>query len=168
MSAVVLIVFILLVLIYAAVKKVNLYHSFSDGVREALKLIYSVFPYIATVCIAVAVFNASGLSRYLYTALEPVFSFFGIPKGLVELIIIRPLSGSGSLVVFEDVISKYGVDSASARAAAVIMGSSDTIFFIGALYYSKRKNKKSGAFFPIALFTSFVGVLISCLLIRVL
>lgn len=168
MSAIVLIVFILFVFVYAGVKRVNLYHSFSDGVKDALKLIYSIFPFIATICIAVSVFNASGLSKYLYDAIDPVLCFLGIPKGLSELIIIRPLSGSGSLVIFENIIAKYGVDSESARAAAVIMGSSDTIFYIGALYFSKRKNKKSGAFFPIALISSFVGVIVSCLLIKII
>lgn len=167
MSAVILISFILFVLIYAAVKKVNLYHSFSDGVREALKLIYSIFPYIATICIAVSLFNASGMAKYVYAVLDPVFNLLGIPNGLVELVIIRPLSGSGSLVIFEDIIKKYGVDSVTARTAAVVMGSSDTIFFIGALYYSKRKNKKTGAFFPIAIISSFIGVIISCLLIKI-
>ena len=94
------------------------------------------------------------------------FSLLGIPKELSELLILRPLSGSGSLVILQNIYDSYGVDSYPARVASVIMGSTDTIMYVVAVYFAGSKNKKSGFAIPIAVFVSVAATVLACLLCK--
>lgn len=161
-------VLLLITFLVAIIKKVKVYDSFVAGTREAIELVISLLPYLATIFIAIELMQASGLSKLLSDALAPVFGLFGIPKELCELLILRPLTGSGSIGMLEAIYSQYGVDSYVARCASVIVGSSDTILYIVAVYFSTSKDKRSGLAVPISLFATFVGAIVSCLLVRVL
>lgn len=119
-----------------AIKKVNVYDSFVAGVREAVGLTVSLIPYIAAVFMMMELMRQSGLSAYIGKALSPLFSLLGLPTELSELIILRPLTGSGSLAVLEDIFSRYGADSYISRTASVIMGSTDTVMYVAAVYFS--------------------------------
>ena len=114
------------------------------------------------------IFRASGLSVKLSELLAIPLSYIGIPKELCELLILRPLSGSGSLAVVEKIFSEYGVDSYVARSASVIMASNDTIFYIAAVYLSSCKDKSAGAAIAISLVSSLMGAICACLLCRVM
>jgi len=119
-----------------------------------------VFPYLVTIMVAVEVFRISGVSAVVADFLSPAMNFFGIPKELTELILIRPLSGAGSLAVLENIFITYGADSHIGRAASVVYGSSETIFYISAVYFSQTKVKKLGLAIPIALVSTFVGSIV--------
>ncbi|MCL2630205.1 MAG: spore maturation protein [Firmicutes bacterium] len=154
-------IFILITLIIAVIKKVNVFNSFAEGMKEAIKLTVNILPYLASVFILVELMRASGLSLMIGKAVAPALTFLGIPKELAELLILRPLSGSGSLVFLESLYSTYGVDSYPARVASVIMGATDTILYISAVYLSTSKEKRSGLAIPISLIASFVGVILA-------
>jgi spore maturation protein B len=153
-------------MIYGAYKRVGIYDCFTEGAKEALKLIFSVFPYIAAIYVSIQLFKASGLGAKLADFASPALALIGIPKELVELIIIRPLSGSGSLALLEEIYRTYGPDSYVARCASVIIGSSDTVFYIAAVYFSTTKVKKMRYAIPAALLSTFAGAVISCILCR--
>ena len=161
-------VLILLVLVVALVKKINVYEAFIYGTTEALKLCYKIFPYIAAVYIAVYLFRKSGLSAGLTSLLTPVMTFLKIPPELTELIIVKPISGNGSMALLQDIIETYGPDSYITRVASVIMGSSETVFYISAIYLSTVKVKKTGGAIAISLISTFFGVIAACLLCRVM
>lgn len=159
---------ILLTVLIAAFKKISVYDSFVTGAKEAVKLTLSVLPYVISVFVMCEIFSASGLSGRLADLLEKPFSFFGIPKEVIELVLIRPISGSGSIVFAEKLFTEYGVDSYVARCAAVISGCSDTVFYIVAVYLTKSEEKKTYGAVPIALFSTLVGNVFACLICRVL
>lgn len=166
MSAYIIPVLIIIMLIYGAIKRVGIYDCFTNGAKEALKLVFSIFPYIMAMYIGVQLFKASGIGASIAQFLSPVLLFIGIPEELMELIIIRPLSGSGSLALLEDIYKTYGADSYVARCASVIIGSSETVFYIAAVYFSTTKVKNLRYAIPVALIATFVGAIVSCLFCR--
>ncbi|MGI6702024.1 MAG: nucleoside recognition domain-containing protein [Christensenellales bacterium] len=168
MSAYILPVIILLLLIFGAVKRVGVYDCFTEGAKEAAKLVFSIFPYIAAIYVGVQLFKASGMGEKLADIMSPFLTLIGIPKELVELIIIRPLSGSGSIALLEDIFDAYGADSYVARCASVIIGSSDTVFYIAAVYFSTSKVKKLRYAIPVSLIATFIGAIVSCLFCRIM
>lgn len=154
--------------LYALFKKVKLYDCFTSGVKEAVPLALSLFPYLATILMLSALFEASGLSRYLTSLLSPVFRTLGIPPEISSLVLIKPFSGSGSTALLSELLSSYGADSYIGRCACVAYGSSETVFYISAVYFAGVKHKKLLLPTAIALFANFIGVVVGCLLCRVL
>lgn len=161
-------VIILLTLIFAAIKKASVYDSFIIGIRESFSLVISLLPYLASVFMLIEIFRASGLSQKLSDVLAVPMSWLGIPKELIELLILRPLSGSGSLAVVEKIFAEYGVDSYIARSASVIMASNDTILYISAVYLSTSEDKSAGAAIPISIVSSLFGAISACLLCKIM
>lgn len=166
MSAYIVPVLIILVFVFAFIKRVAVFDSFAEGAKDALKLIVSIFPYLAGIFVCVTLFRISGLADALTKLVTPFFKFIGIPPELTELIVIRPMSGSGSLALIESIYETYGADSYIARCASVIMGSSETIFYIAAIYFSTTNVKKLRYGIPVALLATIIGTIVSCLICR--
>ena len=97
--------------VYAAAKKVNVYETFVGGVKKAPPLILSVFPYIAAIMMLSTLFEKSGLSAALSEKTAPLFAAAGVPAELMELILVKPLSGSGATAVLSRVLAAHGTDS---------------------------------------------------------
>ena len=129
--------------VYSSIKIVRVYDAFCHGVKKALKTVYTIFPYIATVIMMTELFSASGLSDKLSQNLSPVFKLIGIPEEITPLVLIKPFSGSGSLSVLSELLAEYGADSYIGRCASVVFGSSETVFYVSAVYYSEAKIKKT-------------------------
>ena len=168
MSNYILPILFLLLFLYCIYKKINTYDHFVKGAKGAIKLVVEIFPFIASILIAVALLRVSGITSFLVKIISPVFKLLGIPPQLCELIILRPFTGSGSYGILESVFSTYGADSYISRCASVIMGCSETIFYVATIYISQTKVKKLLYAIPVALFCSFVGTIIACLLCRVI
>ena len=150
------------VLMYALVKKVDAYSSFVQGAKSAVPLIYSILPYIIAMFIAIELFRSSGLSFYLCKLVSPVFNLIGIPAEVSELIIVRPFSSNAAYVLLKDIFANYGVDSYIGKCASVIMGSSDTIFYVSSLYFASTKVKRTLLAIPIALICNLFCAFLSC------
>ena len=153
---------------FAACRKVRIYDSFTQGMKGAIPLIVSIFPYIAAVTMFSKLLEVSGLGDKLAALLFPLFRLSGVPEELAPLILIKPLSGSGSIAVISDILEIYGVDSYIARCACVLYGSSETVFYIGAVYFAGLKRKRLHVAFAIALFSYLLSVILACALCRVL
>lgn len=158
----------LLSFVFAFFKKVRVYDSFTEGVKGAVPLVLSVFPYLVSVTMLTKLLDASGLNERIAWALQPVFSVFGVPEELAPLILVKPLSGSGALAVLSDVLQRYGVDSFIGRCACVVYGSSETIFYIGAVYFAGIQRKTLTSAMLIALLSYLLSVVFACALCRVL
>lgn len=156
----------LLSFLFAVLRKVRVYDSFTEGVKGALPLIMSVFPYIAAVMMLTKLFEVSGLEGKLLRLLAPFFRGLGIPEEIAPLVLIKPLSGNGSTAVLSDIVANCGVDSYAARCACVAYGSSETVFYIGAVYFSEVKRKKFTAALVISLFSYFASVVLCCFLCK--
>lgn len=161
-------IILIVTILFAAVKKISVYDGFIVGAKEAVKLTLSILPYLIGVFVMVELFSVSGLSEKICLILEKPFSFLGIPKEVIEPVLLRPLSGSGSLVLTEKIFNEYGVDSYIARCAAVISGCSDTVFYIVAVYLSHSEDKRSHGAVPIALFANLCGSIFACFICRIL
>ena len=144
------------------------YDTFVKGAKKSIPLVVDIFPYIATIMIAVALLRISGITDLLAIALSPVFNLLGIPSELVELVLLRPFTGSGSYALLNDVLVRYGADSYISRCACVILGCSETIFYVTTVYISQTKVKKLLYAIPIALICSLVGSVVACLLCKII
>ena len=152
---------ILFVFIYGLCRNVDTYQSFVSGARSAVKLAVEILPFLATILIAIHLFSASGLLNVVADFLSPIFTFFGIPSELAAYIIIRPFSGSGSVALFDKIVTTHGPDHYITRVASVVAGSSETVFYISAIYFSKTKIKNLGTAIPIALLCTFLTAILA-------
>ena len=167
MALIIPIIFIA-VFICAAVKKVNIYQSFTEGIEEAFRFTVSLLPCLAAVFMMCELFEVSRLSDALTNLLSPLFGFLGIPPELTKLVLIKPFSGSGSLAYLSGIIERYGADSYIARCACVCFGSSETVFYISAVYFAGLKVKKLALPIICVLLSTLVSTIIACLVCRIL
>lgn len=123
------------ILFYGIYKNVDVYSVFIEGAMEGAKAALRIFPYILAVIFAINLFIQSGAENFIVSLLNPVTSFIGFPPELLSLSIVKPLSGGGSLGVFQTILDSYGPDSYVGRSASVLMGSSETIFYTVAVYF---------------------------------
>lgn len=157
----------IIVLGCAAIKKVNVYSCFTSGIESALKFVLSLLPCLAAVFMMCALFEESGLSELMIKLTSPAFSFFGVPEELTKLILIKPLSGSGSLAYLTEILNEYGADSYIARCACVCYGSSETVFYISAVYFAGMKAKGLMKPIIISLFSALVATVLACALCKI-
>lgn len=167
-SAFIIPILLILLLLYAWRKKVNAYGAFANGAKGAIDLCLDIFPFLVTIFVVVELFSTSGLAGHLADILAPALTFVGIPTELTQLILIRPFSGSASLTLVEDIFSNYGADSYISRCASVIMGSSETVFYVATVYFSQTKTKKLAYAIPVALLCTVVGAIFSCWICRIM
>ncbi len=121
--------------VYAFFKKVPLYETFVEGAAQGLHIVIKIFPYLLGMLLAIAVFRASGAFDLMAQFLRPVCSLLGIPPEVLPLAIMRPLSGSGALGITAELLNTYGADSFIGRLASVMQGSTDTTFYVLAVYF---------------------------------
>ena len=161
-------VLLLCLFVYALIKRVRIYDTFTSGVKKSVPLTISLFPYLVAIFILTELFEASGLSSALSSFLAPAFRLVGIPRELSRLILIKPFSGSGSLALLSDILQTHGADSLIARQACAVYGSSETVFYVSAVYFAGLKNKK--LFLPIAisLCAALIGSIVGCALCHVM
>ena len=157
---------IILLLLYSLIKRNNTYNSFVVGAKTSFDLILTSFPYIATIFIALEIFEVSGLSYVFSDFVSPVFEFVGIPRELSQLVILKNLSGCGSLALLENIFATYGVDSYLARAGCVICGCSEAIFYVTAVYFGKTKITKFRYAIVVGILANLIGAIVGCLVCR--
>ena len=158
----------LLTFLLASIKKVKIYDSFSQGVKKAVPLILSVFPYVVTVSMLWKLLDVSGLGNLLSTWLRPFFQFLQVPEEIYPLLLIKPFSGGGSIAVLTEILERYGVDSYISRCACVVYGASDTIFYISAVYFMGVQRKKLSTAILIALVSYALSIVFACFLCRIM
>ena len=152
--------------IYAAFKKVDVFSAMTTGAAEGLKTVMRMFPALLALLTAVYMLRASGLLTALTGILTPLLSILGIPPETAPLMLLRPLSGSGALAVGSELMETYGADSLIGRTAAVMLGSTETTFYVIAVYFGTAGVKKSRHAIPSALFADLVGFIMAALAVR--
>lgn len=122
-------------LLYGAYKRVPVYETFVDGAKEGFNISVKIIPYLVAMMVAVAMFRASGAIDMLAEALGPFLLWAGISPDLIPLAITRSLSGSGARGIFAELASANGPDSPLTKTAAVMLGSSETTFYVLSVYF---------------------------------
>lgn len=167
MSAVIPLLFIIVICV-AAAKKIDVYACFTDGIKKAIKFVLDLLPCLAAVFMMCEAFEVSGLSQKLTDLISPITSALGVPKEITRLLLLKPFSGSASLALLSDIIAQNGADSYISRCACVCYGSSETVFYVSAVYFAGLKNKRlSGCIFVILL-SSFISALLACQICKIL
>ena len=121
--------------LYGIIKRVPVYASFVEGAKEGFQLVVRIIPYMVGILAAMAMFRASGAMDFLIEGLRPLLKFTGIPPEIIPMAITRPLTSAGSIGVLQDMIKAYGLNSQWVKMAAVIFGSSETTFYVIAVYF---------------------------------
>ncbi len=155
-------------LLYSKFKKVETYNVFVKGAKGSVNLVLDIFPYIVAIMVMVALMRASGITDFLIDILSPMFKFLGIPTEVSELVLLRPFTGSGSYAILKDIYTTYGVDTYVGRCASVIMGTSETLFYVATVYFSQTSVKKLSYAIPLALICNIFGTVTACLICKVL
>jgi spore maturation protein B len=118
-----------------AVKKVKVYEVFVEGAKDGFTIAVRIIPYLVAILVAVGMFRASGALDLLLGLLAPVLNLMGFPPENLPLALMRPLSGSGSLGLLTDLVNEHGADSMPAKIGATMFGSSETTFYVLAVYF---------------------------------
>lgn len=168
MSKYVIPILFLFIFIYSLFKRIKPYDAFTLGAKESIPLSISIFPYLVSIFVLTELFEASGISNLITNLLTPVFNFLGIPKELTKLVLIKPFSGNGSLATLTEIFNTYGPDSYISRAASVIYGSSETVFYVATVYFAGAKTKKLTAPIIISLSASFISCVFACFICHIL
>ncbi len=156
------------IVIFGLIKKVNIYDAFLEGAKEGAIATFQIMPAIIAILTAIGMLKASGALTMLVQLLEPVCQLIGFPAELAPLAIIRPISGSGSLAVLEQVLVDYGPDSLIGQIACVMQGSTETTFYTIAVYYGAAQITKTRYTLPCALAADFAGMILSAAIVRIL
>ncbi|MBP5467563.1 MAG: hypothetical protein J6Y43_08400 [Clostridia bacterium] len=160
--------FFILIFIFAFIKKIKPYDTFTDGVKSAVPFALNIFPYLVSIFVLTELCEQSGLSSLISDILSPVFGFLGIPKELTKLVLIKPFSGSGSLATLSEIFTAYGAESYLARCACVIYGSSETVFYVASVYFAGAKTKNLVKPIIISLFASFCSCVFACFICKIM
>ena len=130
---------VLFVIIYGLRKKVDIYDAFVDGAKDSFDMIAKIFPCILGMLLGVNILLNSGLLDYIFNLLRPILSF---PVEVLPIIFLRPISGTTTLAILNDLLANYGPDSFIGRLASVIQGSTDTTLYVLTLYFGSIGIKK--------------------------
>jgi spore maturation protein SpmA len=154
--------------LYAALRRVKVYEEFVEGAKEGFKTSVMIVPYLVAILVAIGMFRAAGGIEMISTALKPVLQALGFPTELLAMCLIRPLSGSGTLGVFTDIVKEFGPDSVLARTAGTIFGSTETTFYVIAVYFGAVAVKRTRHAVPAGLIADAVGIIASIIICRLM
>jgi len=144
--------------LYAALCRVPVYEEFVEGAKEGFQVAVRIIPYLVAIIVAVAMFRAAGGIALITKALQPLLAAISFPPDLLPLVLMRPLSGSGANGLFAELVQANGPDSLVARMGASIMGSTETTFYVIAVYFGSVAVKRTRHAVPAGLCADLAGV----------
>ena len=149
------------ILTFGAIKGVNIFDVFLDGAKSGFKTALSITPPLIALITAVSMLNASGGLSVLCELLSPVAKAVGIPPEVMPLTLLSPVSGSGAVTMFENILKNFWPDSFTGRCASVLMGSTETTFYALTLYYGSVGIKKTRHTLPCAVCADITSYVLS-------
>lgn len=161
-------VFVLFTVVYGFIKKVPVYDSFVSGAKDGIGIITGIFPYVLAIFIVVKTFEASGAHDFLKKIFSVVSGPLHIPPEVFSIAIVKPFSNAASLGIFTEILKTTGADSLGSIAAAVIMGSAETTFYVLAVYLGSVGIKKTKYLVPVCVIADLVGIVIAITLVKLM
>ncbi len=159
---------VVFIVLWGSFKGVKVFDCFIDGAKDGMKTVAKLLPPLMGLVLAVSMMRESGALEILVKALSPVAEFLGIPEEVMPLTVISPISGSGSLTVYESIMKTYGADSEAGRVASVIMGSTETTFYAITVYFGSVGINKTGYTIPCALAADLTSYICSAWAVRMI
>ena len=152
--------------LYGAIRGVDVYDALCCGAKEGLRIMGRMLPALVCLLPAAAMLRESSALDAFTAMLTPLLRWLGIPEDTVLLLLLRPLSGSAALAVGSDIMKQFGPDSLIGRTAAVILGSTETTFYVVSVYFTAAGVKKSRHAIPAALCADLAGFLTAAWTVR--
>lgn len=152
--------------VYAAARGIKVYDEFVEGAKEAFNVIMRIIPFLVTMLVAIGMFKGAGGIDLLTKILSPILTPLHFPTDLVPLALMRPLSGSGTLALLTDVVHRLGPDNIVSLMAATIYGSTETTFYVAAVYFGAVGIKQTRHAIPAGLLADLTGVIASVIICR--
>lgn len=149
---------ILLILTVAIIKKVPIYEEFTEGAKDGFKVSVNIIPYLVAIIVGISMFRASGAMDSITYLLSPILSKLSIPTDSVPIMITRSLSGSATLGLFSEIAHKFGADAYVTKLCAVMVGSSETTFYVLSVYFGSVGITKFRYAVLTGLIADFIGI----------
>lgn len=165
LSIVVLPIIIFFIIIYGIKKKVNIYDSFIVGAIDGLKTTFNITPHIIAMVFAVNMLIRSNFITSFVKIFAPIFIKLNLPIDIFPMALLRPISGSASLVIMNDIFVRHGPDSYLGRLASTIQGCTDTTLYVISLYFGSIGIKKIGHSLKVGLFADLIGIITSFIIV---
>ena len=156
------------IIVFGLFKGVSVFECFVEGAKDGMKTLVGIMPSLIGLILAVSMLKSSGALDVLSWLMSPITRLTGIPDEVVPLAVLSPISGSGSLGMYESILNKYGVDNYIERVSSIIMGSSETTFYAITLYYGAVDVKKTRYTVPCALSADLTSFIMSSWIVRLL
>lgn len=153
---------------YGFKDKKKVFDMFLVGAKEGIQVTFSIFPTLVGLFVAIGALRSSGLLNCITNLTEPILKIIQFPGELMPLALLRPISGSGSVAIANDIMKNFGVDSIIGKMASVIMGSTETTLYTIAIYTSCVKIKKTRGILIAALTADVIGIIVSIIACRYL
>lgn len=161
-------IIVLIIVLYALKKRVDIYDTFINGTKESFDMTLKIFPNLLAMVFGVNIFLKSGVLDFIFNNLKPIFSYINVQIEILPMAIMRPISGSASLAILNDIFLNYGPDSFIGTVASIIQGSTDTTFYVLTLYFGSIGIKKIRYAMWAGLFSDLVGIVTAIILGNVL
>jgi len=152
--------------LWAALRGTDVYAALCAGAKQGLGTLRDILPPLTVLLTAIAMLRASGALDALTRLLSPVFRLLGIPAECAPLVFLRPFSGSGALALGGELMRAYGPDSAVGRTAAVMLGSTETTFYVIGVYFGAAGIRRTRHAIPAALVADLVGFVMAAATVR--
>ena len=154
--------------LYGLYKKVPVYEVFVEGAKEGFSTAVRIMPYLVAILFSIGMFRASGALDFMIEGLRPLLTLIGIPPEVLPMMMIRPLTGSGSVAVVLDTINQFGEDSILVKMAATMFGSTETTFYVIAVYFGAVNVRKTRHALPAGLIADVVAMFLAVYIVRLL
>ena len=159
-------IILVVIITYGMFKGRKVYEWFIEGAKEGLKVCLNIFPYLLAMIVAVNIFREASLLNLLNKLVAPFSNLIDLPKEVVPLVLIKPLSGSGAMGIFTDILKNYGADTTIGLIASVIMGTTETIFYTVTVYFGAVKIKKIRHTVWAAVMADFTAIIMAILMVK--
>lgn len=155
-----------LIIIYGLLKGAPVYDYFIEGAKNGLKTAIEILPFLIGIFLAINSLTSSGIINFVDNIFAPFLQLVDLPAQILPLIFLRAISGSGSLIILEDILSAVGPDSYAGRVACVMSGGCETIIYVLALYFGVTKVKEMRHAFKGGLIGYITGIIVSIIICR--
>lgn len=159
---------VLLVILYGIYKKLDVYDVFIEGAKESFNMILELFPTLLGMILGINIFLKSGVLDFVLHGLGPFFNYLKIPLEIIPMAIMRPISGSSTLAILNNIYETFGPDGYLGTLASVIQGSTDTTFYVLTLYFGSIGIKKIRYAMWAGLCADLIGIIASIVIVNFL
>lgn len=161
-------IFILIIIAYGFIKKINIFDTFIEGANDGLLTLKKLIPVLIGIMAAVEMLSASGLADFLAKITKPFCDKVGLPSEMIPFVVLRPISGSGSTALLTELLEKFGPDSLIGKIASVLAGSTETTFYAISVYFQSVNIKNVRHTVICALMADFTALIMSITLVRLI